>query len=380
MRFVVMKPVDLINPRKISSFGAGSLPATYPLAAGDSRSMATKRPQPTRPPAARLPHTAKSPHNDPPVAAPAAAPPPPQAPAAGREWRVIYRKPPTLLERWTGRDNEFDSIQGNTETQIDRYEMKYLVHANLVPLIREFIAPFVAPDQNTTGDPPSYTATTLQIDSINSTLHYAKQRDVDARFKLRIRTYGFDGKTPYFFELKRKINGMIYKSRAVVSARDYCKDMVVRPSKMVFLKDASEQLNLLDLIRLTKAIGGIPAVYLRYERECYVGHGKEYARVTFDRNMRYRPALNSWVFPLAEPKWYQMDSATLQARDFSGSMLELKCTGEAPHWMLECVERFNLVPAGHCKFSMAMNSEALFRGHSFTEGSEDTTPFENAAD
>lgn len=312
---------------------------------------------------------------------PPAAPAGPQREAnAAREWRVIYRKPPTLLERWLGQDNLAEENKTNTETQIDRFEMKYLVHPGLVPRIREFIAPFVRPDQHATGDPPSYTVTTLQIDSINSTLHYAKQRDVDARFKLRIRTYGHDGKTPYFFELKRKIHGQIYKSRAVVSAKDYGKDLVVHPDRMVFLKDPTEQMNLLEFIRLNKAIGGVPAVFVRYERECYVALGREYARVTFDRGMRYRPALNSWVFPLRETRWHPMDSATAQGRDFSGYMLELKSTSEAPHWMLECVERFNLVPAGHCKYSTAMNLEALFRGHSFTDASEDTTPFENAAD
>ncbi|MEI7908925.1 MAG: polyphosphate polymerase domain-containing protein [Verrucomicrobiota bacterium] len=394
-----MKAVDQSNSGWALGEGSFAVPsATYPLAASAAFIGLPKRPPPAAPfaaaadqflmrglrkPVAPTPPTAPCwplAPKAPPVVAPVAAATPPAPSAVAREWRVIYRKPPTLLERWMGRDNDIEGVKGNTETQIDRYEMKYLVHASLVPEIRAFIAPFVDPDKNTTGDPPSYTATTLQIDSINSTLHYAKQREVDARFKLRIRTYGFDGKTPYFFELKRKLRGKINKSRAVVSARDYCKELVVHPTKMVFLKDASEQMNLLEFIRLTKAIGGIPAVYLRYERECYAGHGKEYARVTFDRNMRYRPAMNSWVFPLRETKWYQMDSATAQGRDFSGSMLELKSTGEAPHWMLECVERFNLVPAGHCKFSMAMNSEALFRGHSFSEGAEDTTPFETAAD
>ncbi len=269
---------------------------------------------------------------------------------------------------------------GNTETQIDRFEMKYLVHSSLVPELRKFITPFVRRDKHTVGDLPSYTATTLQLDSINSTLHYAKQRDANARFKLRIRTYGCDGNTPYFFELKRKIHGQIYKSRAVVAAKDYCKELVTRPTRMVLLNDPSEQMNLLEFIRLTKVIGAIPAIYVRYERECYAALGKDYARVTIDRGMRYRPAMNSWVFPLREPKWYRMDSETAQNRDYSGAMLELKCASEVPDWMLECVERFNLVPAGHCKYSTAMNLEALLRGHSFSDGAEDTTPFENAAD
>ena len=297
-----------------------------------------------------------------------------------REWRVIYRKPPTLFERLFGADRDDERTKDNTETQIDRHEMKYLVHSGLVSEVRKFIAPFVVPDRHAVGDPPSYTATTLQIDSINSTLHYAKQRDVDARFKLRIRTYGFDGTSPYFFELKRKIQGKIFKSRAAVSAKDYCKELLLRPTKMVFLKDPSEQMNLLEFIRLNKTIGGIPAIYVRYERECYAALGKEYGRVTFDRCIRYRPAMNSWEFPLQEPKWYHMDSETAQSRDYSGTMLELKCARELPHWMHECIERFNLVPAGHCKYSTAMNLEALLRGHSFSDGSEDTTPFENAAD
>jgi hypothetical protein len=310
----------------------------------------------------------------------ASRPKPRQEASPEREWRVIYRKPPTLLERWFGPTSEDELGKHNTETQIDRFEMKYLVHSELVPELRKFIAPFVKPDKHAVGDPPSYTATTLQLDSINSTLHYAKQRDADARFKLRIRTYGCDGKAPYFFELKRKIQDKIYKSRAVVQAADYCKELVVNPKQMVCLHDNSEQMNLLEFIRLNKIIGGIPAIYIRYERECYVGLGKTYSRVTIDRGMRYRPAMNSWEFPLRATKWYNMDSATAQSRDYSGAMLELKSSSELPHWMKECIERFNLVPAGHCKFSMAMRLEAIFRNHNFSAASEDTSPFENAAD
>lgn len=301
-------------------------------------------------------------------------------PTGERQWRVLYEKPRPLLNRMFGKAGTAASYQRNSETQIDRYELKYVVHPELVPEIRKFIKPFVRPDKNAHGDPPSYTATTLQIDSINSTLHYAKTRDVDSRFKLRIRTYGFDGNAPYFLELKRKIQSKIYKSRAILKAKDYCKEAIVNPTRMIKLAKESENDNYLEFVRLTKAIGGIPAIYVRYERECYAGLGKEYSRITFDRNIRYRPA-RTWDFPLNEKRWYPMDQCYSQRLDdFSGYILELKTTSEMPHWMAEVIERFNLVQTGFCKYSTAMWLESLYRGHTYSNTSEETTPFENASD
>ncbi|MEZ5300589.1 MAG: hypothetical protein R3F11_08010 [Verrucomicrobiales bacterium] len=46
---------------------------------------------------------------------------------------------------------------------------------------------------------------------------------------------------------------------------------------------------------------------------------------------------------------------------------------DAPKWMLELVERFNLQTTGFCKYATAWRLETLFRGFEYTDQSENTT-------
>ena len=104
---------------------------------------------------------------------------------------------------------------------IERFEQKYIIHPQLVPKIREYIKPFCIPDPNGKGDIPEYSVTTLQLDTPTMDLALAKERKTFARFKLRIRTYGEGGSAPVFLELKRKVGGIIIKSRAKMTMEQY---------------------------------------------------------------------------------------------------------------------------------------------------------------
>ena len=265
------------------------------------------------------------------------------------------------------------------DLQIDRYENKYVVAPQQVPEIRRFLRPFVRNDAHASGDVPEYLVTTLQLDSVNASLHYAKERKARNRFKLRIRTYGQDGSAPYFLEIKRKVNTMILKSRSTLRAKDYSRENLVRPTKLVSFSSPDENMNYLDFVRLVQEIGARPYVFVRYVRESYKGAGERYARVTIDRSLRYRPARASWDFPLRAKRWYSMDTQTALRREYPGYVLELKAEAEFPEWMAELVERFDLVRTGFCKYSAAMRLESLFRGSSYSAASENCS-YEDGSD
>ena len=103
---------------------------------------------------------------------------------------------------------------------VSRYEAKYIIPRGMVPSIRAFIAPFCKPDPFTRGDPPEYRITTLQLDNNAYSLHYAKEIEANARFKLRVRTYGEIGSAPVFAEVKAKFEGTIVKTRATVPFKE----------------------------------------------------------------------------------------------------------------------------------------------------------------
>ena len=83
---------------------------------------------------------------------------------------------------------------------VNRYESKYIIPRSLVAEIREYVRPFCEPDPHTRGDPPEYIITTLQLETPSYALHYAKEDEMDARFKMRVRTYGEIGSAPIFAE------------------------------------------------------------------------------------------------------------------------------------------------------------------------------------
>ena len=268
---------------------------------------------------------------------------------------------------------------GKEDTQIDRYELKYVVHPSIVQGIREFIKPFVAEDHHAGPGIPEYTVTTLQLDSPFNSLHYAKELKARNRFKLRIRTYGKDGTVPHFLEIKRKVQSVILKSRVILHPADYSKENLLIPNPSLPFASDSQYKNYLEFVRLVKTVSATPRIFIRYIRESYKGICETYSRVTLDRALSYRPANGSWEFPLKEKNWYCMDTEMALRTPYSGHILELKCGSEMPVWMLELIERFNLVKVGFCKYSAAMRMESLFSGKYYSAASENCT-YEDGTD
>jgi hypothetical protein len=208
-------------------------------------------------------------------------------------------------------------------------------------------------------------------------LALAKERKTFSRFKLRIRTYGHGEDAPVFLELKRKVNGVIIKSRAKMNRRTYNSGKALTDfAHCPMLKSAKDNSNFLEFARIVQMIHARPKMLIRYIRESYFGANDDYARITFDRRVSYRPT-RSWELPGPELEdwkyWRAMDTQTALNRPFAGYIFELKAMRDAPQWMLELVERFNLTTTGFCKYATAFRMETLFRGFSYSDQSENTT-------
>jgi len=258
----------------------------------------------------------------------------------------------TTKDRWADRN-----------LLLERHEAKYLIPRALVPRIREFIRPFCIPDPYTRGDPPEYVITTLQLDSPDLVLHHMKEWEALNRFKLRVRTYGTDGRAPVFLEVKRKVKGVIIKSRVAIPASEWGESLVRDPRISLRIRREKEVHGLLEFVRLCREINAQPVVWLRYTRESYMGMIDHYARVTLDRNLLYQPA-KDWDSWGRGGKWRCMDSTLSQNKQygFSGVVLELKTLTDAPQWMVDLTKELGLVRTGNCKYSTAVWTESIFRG------------------
>ena len=266
---------------------------------------------------------------------------------------------------------------------IERFEQKYIIHPRLVPKIRKYIEPFCIADPNGKGHIPEYTVTTLQLDTPTMDLALAKERKTFARFKLRIRTYGKGGSAPVFLELKRKVGGVIIKSRSKMTMAEYGgendgKPIVLYPEIAPVLKNPVDNHYFLEYSRVARQIAARPKMLIRYIRESYFGANDDYARLTFDRRICYRPT-RSWNLPGIEEMdgWRAMDTQTALNRPFAGYIFELKAMRDAPEWMTELVERFNLTTTGFCKYATAWRMESIFRGYEYDVTSQNVTMVDN---
>ena len=191
-----------------------------------------------------------------------------------------------------------------------------------------------------------------------------KIKDSSSRFKLRARVYGEPGNNPVYMEIKRKIAGTIVKSRSKVPFNLFNESMLTNPNlALLNFKSKAEEFGFLDFIRLSNEIGAAPRLLIRYIRESYFGIHDAYARITFDRHLTYQPT-ESWTDWGRSGKWFAMDSSVAQNHDvpYSGVVLEVKTLSDAPHWMLDLVERFELERVGNCKYSTAVWIEDFFCG------------------
>ncbi len=243
---------------------------------------------------------------------------------------------------------------------MERHEAKYIIHPSQVAPIRDFIRPFCIPDPFARGDPPEYVVTTLYLDTPELELYRASIEQIPVRFKLRVRTYvREDRSSPVFVEIKRKVKGMVFKSRSAIPPALWRKEICQQPDLSLPFRSPGEKETYLEFTGLVTRLGARPVMLVRYQRECYYPAVDEYARVTFDRRLSYRPA-TSFRLPGPGDKWRKMDSSLEMGWPFSGMILELKSFRDVPLWMVELTERFDLTRVGFCKYANAMCANEIF--------------------
>jgi len=247
-------------------------------------------------------------------------------------------------------------------TELDRYEAKYIIPRQLIEPIKEFIKPYCTLDRHCAAAGGKYHINTVQYDTPSLSLHYAKEWELSHRFKLRARTYGLvTGGSPVFLEIKRRYFDRIIKSRACIPYAEWKPGIYRRHVDELNLKSVKEREAFREFVRLHGEIGAEPRVLVRYCREAYVGVFDHYARVTFDTQLCYQPITDEYKWG-AGGRFISMDSGMVRRRTDSPLVLEIKCTEQVPTWMIELVQRFDLIRVGNCKYSTAIWMEKLLIG------------------
>jgi len=235
-----------------------------------------------------------------------------------------------------------------------RYEMKYTISQSKAAAIARFIEPYINLDRYSKLQPNGfYPIVSLYLDSDNLRLCMESLRGVLKRFKLRIRSYTDDPDYPRFFEVKRRSNTVIMKSRARVKIQDV--PALLSGQYIPPVQNYQDDIDTLKQFQLyMKSIGAKPMVLVRYVRKAYEGNMENRVRVTFDRQLAYKVSSSPDV--LFNGNGWHYSPVTLQ-----NVVLEIKFTGVYPVWLTQMARYFDLRQQSVSKYATSMKNACAMK-------------------
>lgn len=234
---------------------------------------------------------------------------------------------------------------------LERYELKYLIPFSMVAPISRYVERFCTLDYYSQISPDQfYTINSLYFESPSYYFMRAKE-NATARYSLRVRSYGDSPKPPYFLETKEKIADFSKKRRGKVPLENWG-DLFTNRSKLEGVYDYTQDPHVMHFLHLTELHNASPIILTQYRRKAYLSEIDDYARVTFDRSLRYRPETNYDVHPTWGMTSY--DHPDTFGYEGANVILELKCERKIPMWLVELIKHFQLVRMGFSKFEGSM--------------------------
>jgi hypothetical protein len=229
-----------------------------------------------------------------------------------------------------------------------RHELKYMITEAQAAALTERIRPYVRPDRHSASG--EYPLVSLYLDSDDLRLCRESLEGVKNRYKLRIRSYREDADAPCFFEIKRRVNQVIIKSRACVPQRAMGAFMCgAGRSAQIRL---SERRDLDQFLFYRQQIAARPVVRVRYLRRAYESRFDDDVRVTFDRricgSVTRVPLLGS-----DGGGWHYLPGG--------GVVLEIKFTRGYPSWVNGLVRDFGLQAESISKYARLLTHMCALR-------------------
>ncbi|GMV42902.1 MAG: hypothetical protein AMXMBFR64_46180 [Myxococcales bacterium] len=240
---------------------------------------------------------------------------------------------------------------------IERREYKYHIDEEIADSIRAAILPFCEPDPYAAGRPGGeYTIESLYLDTADLALLRANETENVDRFKVRIRTYPGTPGAPHFFEVKRRVNDVISKTRG--RAPEGWRALLEGVGAPLPDRGGKEARAIERFVTLVRTYNLRPLVMVRYEREPYASTIDDYARITFDRRIRSQ-LVEDLSFQTDEGGWRASDTPVLARHQRSPLVLELKFTNRLPSWMMHVVQSHDLWRRSFSKYATSVYSWTL---------------------
>lgn len=238
---------------------------------------------------------------------------------------------------------------------LERHELKYLIPRSLVDPISDFVSIYCSKDNYSqdSGD-GLYDVYSLYFDSPDYLFLRNRIEGAENRFNMRIRTYDNKSGMPCFFEIKQKRNRIVKKYRAVVRDPLWPHALESSMHQMERFQSEKDALNADLFLRLVCSYQAAPKVLTHYRRKAYISDVDDYARVTFDMNLRYQPEERLNLIP-DKARMIAYDNETVFDPDCC-VILELKCySTQVPLWMLDLIRYFDLKQGSFSKYAASIN-------------------------
>lgn len=222
---------------------------------------------------------------------------------------------------------------------LERHELKFIIPSVLVPRVRAFLAPYAEPDAYTAGRPERrYPICSVYYDSPGLRFFHGTLAGERNRVKLRVRYYArvgdWSGGGPAFFEIKRKVNGIVRKARARLD-QELARRLIASAGAVGVVADRVDpdaRAVLEEFFRLRARYHAHPVLSVQYEREAYESRFGDYVRITFDRMLQAAPA--PWPAEAA--------AGDCRLVGLGGVILEVKFTDSYPRWVSGLIRYFGL--------------------------------------
>jgi hypothetical protein len=230
----------------------------------------------------------------------------------------------------------------------ERLELKYLIDEATAESVRKAVLPYCDGDSFNGTCGRGYKIRSLYFDSPSLVCFRAKERGDGDRFKLRARVYDSTG--PVSLEVKRKRGDVVWKARSAVP-----RDIWVDAAQGWVVPKVKNPRALDRFARLFAEIAAEPKILVDYEREAFSSREDGYARVTFDRNVKYAAVSE---FDLDFPESQMLPVPTGVTSDFAtAAILELKCEQFMPAWMAQLIHEHQLMRVGFSKYNTALRDD-----------------------
>lgn len=239
---------------------------------------------------------------------------------------------------------------------IERREYKYLIDRAKVAAVREAIRPFCVLDPFAAQSPTrTYAIETLYLDTDDLALFWANDHEQVDRVKVRVRRYADKPSSPIFFEVKRRINDVIAKSRGKVSAAVW-RGLLADPGAPIPAEvEGKDRMAVERFLAIHRAMHLRPFTLVRYQREPWISTVDDYARVTFDTWIQAH-SLDSLTFEPDGGRWRALDDAVMQRSLDSLVVLELKFTNQVPIWLVNITRSLGLVRGAYSKYGNSIRA------------------------